>query len=131
MNRFRLTAPPRVKLTENDVEGAALDYLRLRGYYAIRLHVGRYRAPKGQYVTIGEPGLPDWAFIHPDFPGFLLEAKRPGRAADARQLAKHDELRRIWKLGIAVVDSLEELKEFLALHERSAALRWGRGAIPG
>ena len=74
MSRFRLTSPPKPKLSENDVERACLDVLRYRGYRPVRVPAGKYRTPDGQrWVQIGEPGMPDYVIQQ-----FFLEVKRPG-----------------------------------------------------
>ena len=51
MKRFRLTAP-RVKLAENDVERAAIDLLRLKGYYVVRLQSGLLKTPDGRWIRV-------------------------------------------------------------------------------
>jgi hypothetical protein len=48
MPRFRLTSPPKPKLSENDVERTCLDVLRYRGYRPVRVPAGKYRTPDGQ-----------------------------------------------------------------------------------
>jgi hypothetical protein len=48
--KFRLQHP---RLSENDVERACLDLLRLRGYWPIRLHAGRFKTPDGERWITG------------------------------------------------------------------------------
>jgi hypothetical protein len=73
--QFRLTSP---RLSENDVEAACGDLLRLRGYWVTRVQSGLFRTPDGRWVRIGKKGIPDYAATHGFYPGFLLEVKRPG-----------------------------------------------------
>ena len=53
MSRFRLTPDGRLRLSENDVRKACLDLLRTHGWWPIRQHVGRLRAPKGDWIQVG------------------------------------------------------------------------------
>jgi hypothetical protein len=117
MRRFRLKSPPR--LTENDVERACLDLLRLRGYWVIRQQSGLFKTPDGRWIRLGETGLPDYAAIHSRFPGFLLEVKRPGTGPSPEQETKINQLRMGYSLAIGVVDSVEALLQWLNQHEES------------
>lgn len=117
---FRLTSPiPRLR--ENDVERACIDLLRYRGYWVIRQHVGRFQAPAGGWVTIGEVGLPDYATVHARYPGFLLEIKRPGGNLTPGQQRKISELKQGYQLAIAAVDTVESLAAWLDSHEGNQA----------
>jgi len=113
---FRLRAPIP---TENDVEAGCLSFLRLRGYWPIRLHAGRFKTADGKRWIQGvDRGTPDWAAIHPLYPGFLFEAKRPGESPEPHQLAKITELQVAYRLAIEVVHSPLDLNRWLDLHER-------------
>ena len=112
MSRFRLT-PPRVKLVENDVERACLDLLRLHGYYVVRLQSGRFKTSDGRWVTVGEPGLPDYVCVKSDF---FLEVKRPGGKLSPAQINKIFELSSCG-FRVATIDSVERLEAWLDEHE--------------
>ena len=130
-SRFRLRPPLRPKLSENNVEQQVLHYLRLQKWFVKRNHVGTFRTANGLWIKQGERGEPDYVCTHYKFPAFWLETKRPGRKADPHQAAKHEEIRLIWRQPVVTIDSLEDLIEFLAQHERSAALLWRDDAAPG
>lgn len=117
MPPFRLT-PPKIKLTENDVEKACLDVLRLHGFYPVRLQSGVLLAPdrlcatcrnKARWIRVGEPGIPDYVMAR-----FFLEVKRPGGSLSDAQKEKIEQLEKHWKLETAVVESVEELIDWLA-----------------
>jgi hypothetical protein len=124
---FRLTSPDKIKLTENDVEKACVDLLRWK-HYPQRLPAGRYLMPDRavielcrqhnvplRWITIGEPGIPDYVI-----PAWFMEVKRPGGILSDVQQLKIMELERTWSLPVAVVESLDELIEWLALHPELA-----------
>lgn len=117
MERFRLT-PPRIKLTENDVERECLDLLRARGYYPLRLQSGVFRTLyDNRPLRVGEPGLPDYIAVHPAYPAFFLEAKSSGGKLSPRQRDKIRELELGWQLKTAVVDCVEKLINWLNEHQ--------------
>jgi hypothetical protein len=116
MSRFRLT-PPKIKLSENDVRRACLDVLRLRQWWPIRQHVGSFQTRDQRWVHIGETGDPDYAVIKP--PSFFLELKRPGGALRDAQRARIFQLWKAYGLETVVVDSVEELIDWLDQRERS------------
>ena len=111
MSRFRLTSPRPPKLVENDVERACLDLLRARGYYPVRLQSGRFKTPDDRWITIGEPGLPDYAVLKQDF---FLETKAPNQQPSAAQIKKAFELEAAYRIRVATVDNVERLAEWLA-----------------
>jgi len=127
---FTLAPERALQPSENHIEDAVLAYLRLRGWLVKRQHVIRVKAASGCWITIGERGDPDYLALHSRFPAFALETKRPGRKADAHQLAKHNEYQFVWKIPVVVADSLDALKTFLAEHERVALAQWA-GTAPG
>lgn len=111
-SKFRLTSP-KVKLVENHVETAVIDVLRYRHHLPLRQHVGRFRTLDGKRViTAGELGLPDYAI-----PAFFVEVKRPGGELSDEQKWKIFELEKCWDLETAVVESADELVEWLKNRE--------------
>jgi hypothetical protein len=111
-NPFRLTAP---KLTENDIESACVDLLKWQQYRPLRLQSGRFKTFDNRWISIGEPGLPDYVV-----PAFFVEVKRPHGKLSPEQAFK---IQQFEEDGIptAVVHSVEALAEWLA--EREAAIR--------
>lgn len=115
MRPWRLT-PPRA--TENDIEAGCLGLLRLRGYWPIRLHAGRFKtADNKRWITGVDKGTPDWAAVHRRFPAFLLEVKRPGELLQTHQLEKIREIQSGYGLAIVVTDDPHELLKWLDAHE--------------
>lgn len=125
---FRLTAPI-VRLSENDVERQCRDLLPRRGYKPVRLQSGLFipadravvealqrAGVPFRRVTIGEPGLPDYAVLKRDF---FLEVKAPNGQLSKEQQLKILELEQGWGIKVAVIDSVEALAAWLEHHERS------------
>ena len=114
---FRLKSP-RVKLAENDVEKACLDFARLRGWWPIRLHAGTFKSLDGKrYVHGVEKGTPDYILVKQ--PSFFLETKRPGGDLTPEQRQKIFELEKFYGLETVVVEGVQELIEWLDRHDRS------------
>ena len=115
--RFRLNSPE-FKLSENDVENAVLDFVRIKGYYPIRLQSGLFRTPdkSARFVRIGVKGLPDYICVHSDpkhpLPVFFMEVKGSDGRLDPDQISKIAELE-VYGFRTAVVSSVEELAAFL------------------
>lgn len=118
---FRLT-PPKIQLSENDVERACLDLLRYHGYYPLRLQSGlalhadkavlealRRAGIKPRFIQLGVPGIPDYAIARA-----FVEVKRPGGKLSDVQQEMIAHLRAHWNLETAVVESVEELIAWLA-----------------
>lgn len=105
--RFRLTSQ-RIKLSENDVERACLDLLRYRRLYPLRQQSGRFKTSDGRWIRVGVPGIPDYVI-----PKFFVETKAPGGILSDVQRAKIYELHKHWDIETAVVESVEELIEWL------------------
>lgn len=116
--RFRLTSY-KPKISENDVERACLQVLALRGWKVMRLPVGLFKTLDGRHQSIGELGIPDYVALHPNFPGFFLEVKRPGGKLSKVQEIKIEQLQQGYRLAVAVVDSVEALSAWLGCHEKS------------
>lgn len=90
---------PKAELPENILEAQITSFLRAKGWYLKRCHVGLFvpfsilRNP-GQavrHISIGEKGESDWmAYRGPDSSGvcelFFWEAKAPGKKPSAEQL---------------------------------------------
>ena len=126
-SRFRLTGY-KPKISENDVEKACVQVLALRGWKVLRLPVGLFKTLDGRHVSIGELGIPDFVALHPDYPGFFLEVKRPGGKLSKVQEIKIEQLQQGYRLAVAVVDSPEALAEWLHKHELSAFIRLNNNA---
>ena len=123
-NLFALT-PFKPRLSENDVEKACLDLLRLRGYWPARLHAGTFKSLDGKRFIKGvEKGVPDYCLCHRLYPGFLLEVKRPGEAPRPEQALRIMEIRMGYHLAIAVVDDVIALDQWLNQHEKIAREKW-------
>lgn len=124
--RYRLTPPKPPREKENDVEGACLSFLRLRHYYPIRIHCGKFWTWDKMRVLTGAPkGTPDWAFMHAIYPGFLLEAKRPGEEPSSEQYSRITEIYMGYKLEIAVIDNVDKLIAFVYDREKRFHEKWG------
>jgi hypothetical protein len=113
---FRLKPP--LPARESDVVKACCDLVRLGGWYPIRLQSGLFKTPDHRWVRIGEPGLPDFVVIHPEYPAFFMEIKRRGGKLRDEQVQKIAVLRDVLRLAVAVVDSTISLLDWLAEHER-------------
>lgn len=124
-DEFRLR-PPEFKVSENDVERGCLDLLRYHRYWPVRLQSGKFIMPDRaviealrrvrvtpRWISLGEPGIPDYVI-----PQFFVETKRPGGGLSQVQRAKILELRRDWDLETAVVESVDELIEWLNHHPK-------------
>jgi hypothetical protein len=114
---FRLQPPPALK--EADVVEACCDLLALRGYKVIRQQVARAKTAAGNWLTIGELGMPDFIAMHGKFRSFLMEVKRPGGKLSPEQVFKIQQLQMGYRLAVAVVESSRELHDWLTQHERS------------
>jgi hypothetical protein len=86
----------KVVLTENDVERAINDYLRLDGWRLHRQHVGKARFPGGAWVELYPEGTADWLATRGRNGGECLyyEAKRPGASPSPAQTAWLEQARR-------------------------------------
>ena len=113
---FSLTPP---KISENDVEYAVKQVLQYRGYYVVRLQSGKFKTADGRWITVGDPGLPDYVAVHPRHPALFVEVKCPGGHLRDTQLQKIWEMECGYKIAVAVVDSAEALSRFLDQHERT------------
>jgi len=112
---FRLTPP---KISEDDVESGCLTILGLHHYWVAKLHAGVFKALDGLRYVRGVPkGTPDYVCCHEYHRNFLLEVKRPGGKLNPDQEIQIAVLKEHFRLPIAVVESAEELCNFLARHE--------------
>ena len=115
--RFRLRAP---QPSENDVEAGCLTILALHNYWVVRQHAGVWRSLDGKRYLHGvTKGTPDYACLHGIHRNFLLEVKRPGGQLSLDQIAQIGLIELRYGLPIVVVQSADELCEFLAKHEHS------------
>jgi hypothetical protein len=120
-----LTPPKPAKQVEKDVVQACLDYLKLRGYYPIRQHCGKFWTwDKTRILTGAAKGTPDWAFMHAVYPGFLLEAKRPGEEPSAQQALCIRDIYIGYRLDIVVIDSIDTLRAFVDRREKRLRDQW-------
>jgi hypothetical protein len=114
---FRLRA---LAIAENDVEAGCITILQLHNYWVVRLHAGTFKSLDGKRHIRGVPkGTPDYACLHESHRNFLLEVKRPGGSLSDQQALQIDVIRQNYGLPVVVVESAEELCNFLAQHERS------------
>lgn len=113
---FRLTAPI---ASENDIEAGCITILELHNYWVVRLHAGVFQTLDGRRHVHGvKKGTPDYACLHEFHRNFLLEVKRPGGTLSDDQRAQIQMLEWRFNLPIVVVESANELCNFLAKHER-------------
>lgn len=114
---YRLQAPT-FPLSENDVETACKTLLGTRGWKHERLLAGVFRSMDNRRVIHGAAkGTPDYLVVHPRYPAFYLETKRPGGELSDIQRFKILEIQQGWRLAVAVVASAAELAVWLDHHE--------------
>jgi hypothetical protein len=121
-DRFRLTSP-RVVMTESDVTERCEAALRQRGYWLKRNHVGLFKTPPGDWVTMGPTGIMDYLAVHETWPAFFLEFKRKGKTLRETQQTQFEEVQFGYRLAAVMVDSVEELIDWLGGHESRARQR--------
>lgn len=120
---FKLTPDKQAKLSENDVEEACLDFLRLRGYRIERLHVGLFRSADCKRWIKGAPkGTPDYVTAHARYPGFYLETKRPKGKLSLDQERVIWEITTAFRIAVATIDRVESLIPWLDAHEKGSGL---------
>lgn len=113
---WRLTAPVP---SESDVVKGCKTILQLHHYWLIRCHAGVFESLDHRRKIRGvDKGHPDWACLHAFYRNFLLEVKRPGGVLSPDQIDKIAFLEREYRLPIVVVETVDELCNFLAKHER-------------
>ena len=133
MNPFRLQPPPPLKISENDVRDACLQVLKLRGWWPVRQHVGRFQSASKSWVNIGVPGDPDYAIMQTRMqcphcrqqisaPGFFLETKRPGGILSEIQQIRIKQLKTLSGMDTVVVADVADLVAFL--DGREVPARW-------
>jgi len=114
---FKLRPPT---LVENDVEAQCKTILELHNYWAVKLHAGVFKTLDDRRHVHGvKKGTPDYICAHEFHRNFLLEVKRPGGDLSPDQVCEIEFLKLRYRLPIVVVESVDELCKFLALHERS------------
>ena len=111
--------------SENDVEASCLNVVRMRGYFPIRLHAGKFWSWDKQRVITGVPkGTPDYVCVHPRHPGFLLETKREvGGVLSEDQQIQIRNLQLGWRLAVCVTNSPHELSKWINQHEADHGLQ--------
>ena len=115
--RFTLKGD-KIQLSENDVRDACLHVLRAHRWWPVRQHVGLFRpvAHPKDVVTIGTKGDPDYLVVKA--PSFFLETKRPGGKLSDEQVARIQQLQMFYDLETVVVESVEQLVEWLETSTR-------------
>jgi hypothetical protein len=114
---FRLTAPVP---SENDVEAGCKTILELHHYWVVKLHAGVFQTLDGNRHVHGvKKGTPDYICAHEVHRAFLLEVKRPGGRLSPDQAGEIAMLELRYRLPIVVVETVDQLCNFLARHERS------------
>ena len=114
---FRLTAQ---RPSERDVIAGCKTILGLHHYWVIRLHAGVFETLDQDRKVHGVPkGTPDFACLHGRHRSFLMEVKRPGGKLSPVQEIQIAVLREQWELPVVVVESVDELCNWLAKHEHS------------
>lgn len=108
---------PGMSLLERDVVAQVKDWLLWHGYVPYRLHSGGARFADGTHVKLNAKGTPDYAVLHADYPGFLMETKRTDGKLREAQIKKQFEIQKSFRLSIANIDSLDAIKSWLTLHE--------------
>jgi hypothetical protein len=110
-------------VTERDVIHNCTIVLRQRGYWLKRNHVGKFRTPSDDWVIMGPPGIMDFIAVHETWPAFFIEFKRPREVLRETQLTKFEEIQFGFRLAAVMIDSAEELSDFLNGHESRARQR--------
>jgi len=105
-------APAAPSIPERAVQSAIMQYLRLHGYYVLRLNSGALPDAQGRSVRMHPAGTPDLLAIK-DGRAVFVEVKRPGKMPTARQLLTMAELRTYGARCICAV-SIESLEWELA-----------------
>jgi hypothetical protein len=105
------TRKERAALPENQIEKVCLDWLRVNGWYAVRLLAGVFKSLDGRrYVKAAEAGIPDWLVLRGD-EYMLVEFKAKRGRAEISQ-TKWRLLADTLGLRHAVVRSIEDLKDW-------------------
>jgi hypothetical protein len=120
--RFQLTSP-RVVLSEGQVIADCRKVLRRRGYWLKRNHVGRFRTVTDDWITMGPTGIMDYIAVHETWPAFFVEFKRKGEELRRDQQTTFGQVQFGYRLAAVMVDSAEELIDFVNGHESRARKR--------
>ena len=96
---------------ERDIQAAIMAYLRLRGYYILRLNAGALPNKQGRPVHMLPAGCPDLLAIKAGRATFV-EVKRPGKMPTERQRLMMAELRTYGARCICAT-SIDELEREL------------------
>lgn len=111
----------RLRITENQIEKAILDFLRWSGWRAFRMQSGLFSSPYDvrSRITIGEKGIPDWLLMRPMESGecltFWLETKAPGKKLRPAQEAWIEQARHEGYL-VAVADDVDKFREWYRIN---------------
>lgn len=87
--------PQALRLSENDVRRAIVDFLKAQGWTVLRLQSGVFQRPgSSARITIGEVNMPDYCAVSAVIrPGVMfIETKAEGKRPTAGQRKRIDEL---------------------------------------
>jgi hypothetical protein len=114
--------PKKPNLSERDIQGQIIEYLRLKHYYVQRLNAGEYSLGEGKgYVKGVEAGTPDIMCFAPKivYKGrkiaggvvlYFIEVKKPGEEPNEKQQAKMKELEEYGAICLVVHDIEDVIK---------------------
>ena len=109
--RWRLDGPVTAPaIPERAIQAACMEYLRLRGYYVLRLNSGALPNAHGRPVRMLPAGTPDVQALKAGQPPLFVEVKRPGKRPTAIQEMTMDTLRRHGARCL-VATSVEDLQQ--------------------
>jgi Holliday junction resolvase len=103
------------KATEHQIQDSIIGYLRMKGFYVMRMNSGKYSVGEGRskrFIRGHEAGTPDLlAFRKSSYPSmFFIEVKVPGNKPTALQKAKMEQLEDYGAMCI-VATSVEDLQK--------------------
>ena len=95
------------------------EFMVARGWHPARQHVGTFRTRYGGWIKMGEKGMADCLFLHPDHGALYIECKRPGRVPDLHQ-EEWIRSKRLHGFNVWVVDGEKSLIAHWSAAEWSA-----------
>jgi hypothetical protein len=104
-------APAAPPIPERAIQASMMTYLRLRGYYVLRLNAGALPNAQGRPVHMLPAGCPDLLAIKAGRATFI-EVKRPGKMPTERQRLMMETLR-LYGARCICATSVEELEREL------------------
>jgi len=113
-----------VVLSENAVEQQITEFLRWRGWYPVRMHVGAFvpyakameametgKLGPRDVISMNAEGVADWLVIHANYPPIWIEVKRRGKRPTAAQM-KFLRERRLMKQFAVWSDCFEDFRDW-------------------